>query len=61
MITALRKKELRELYLARREREAKNHPEFRALLNASVLDWLDKERISSIGFYWPFRAEPDIS
>lgn len=61
MITASRKNELRELYLARRERETKNHPEFRALLNAAVLDWLGKERVSSIGFYWPFRAEPDIS
>lgn len=61
MITASRKNELRELYLARRERETKNHPEFRALLNAAVLDWLGKERVSSIGFYWPFRAEPGIS
>ena len=61
MITASRKKELRELYLTRRERETKNHPELRTLLNKAVLDWLGKERVSSIGFYWPFRAEPDIS
>ncbi len=61
MITASEKKELRELYLARRERETKNHPEFRTLLNKAILDWLNKERVFSIGFYWPFRAEPDIS
>lgn len=61
MITASEKKEFRKLYLLRREQVAQRHPEYQERLNAAIFDWLKKEKITSIGFYWPFRAEPDIS
>jgi len=61
MISAPTKKEIRKNYLMRRERLARTHPEHQEALNTALLAWLETEKVASLGFYWPFRAEPDIS
>lgn len=61
MITASTKTDLRKLYLLRRERVARNHPEFEKALNDGIFSWLSEQKAKTVGFYWPFRAEPKIS
>ncbi len=60
MITAPTKNELRKLFLMRRERLMRDHPEYQAAINTALANWLNTQEASIVGAYWPFRAEPDI-
>ncbi len=61
MITAPTKNELRKLFLMRRERLMRDHPEYQQAMNATLETWLNTQQACVVGAYWPFRAEPDIS
>ncbi len=39
----------------------RDHPEFQQAINGALVDWLNTQKATVVGAYWPFRAEPDVS
>ena len=55
------RQEARTYFLALRKQVHCDHPEKNAALNRVLLAWLLQQSVRSVGFYRPFRSEPDVT
>lgn len=54
------RKELRKRFLQIRQRIGVENKLAQKELCACLLEWLEENRVTSVGFYWPYRFEPDL-
>lgn len=55
------RKEARHFFLSRRQRLCLEHPEKNEAICQVLSVWLEKSQAHCVGFYMPFRGEPDIT
>ncbi len=55
------KKRLRQVFLQKRKLVLESCPNLQTLLCEAIEKWLLQQEVSCVGFYRPFRSEPDIT
>lgn len=55
------RKEARLFFLERRKKLFREHPEKNEAIAQALSLWLEQRRVCCVGFYMPFRGEPDLT